>query len=125
MLAAAEAVQQHGALPVPLALRNAPTPLMKGLGYGAAYRYPHDYEGGVVAQQCLPDRLADAEFYAPTDRGDEAVIRARLCDRAAKASPATDAARQSMPSRGSSARPRRGVDGARAAVALRSGSAAT
>jgi len=78
MLAAAEAVQRHGALPVPLALRNAPTPLMKGLGYGAHYRYPHDYEGGVVAQQCLPDRLADATFYTPSDRGDEAAIRARM-----------------------------------------------
>jgi putative ATPase len=78
MLAAAEAVSQHGALPVPLALRNAPTPLMKGLGYGVAYRYPHDYGGGVVAQQCLPDALADATFYEPTDRGDEAAIRARL-----------------------------------------------
>jgi putative ATPase len=51
---------------------------MKGLGYGADYRYPHDYEGGVVAQQCLPDRLADASFYTPTDRGDEAAIRARM-----------------------------------------------
>ncbi len=78
MLAAAEAVHQHGALPVPLALRNAPTPLMKGLGYGAQYRYPHDYEGALVAQQCLPDRLADATFYEPTDRGDEAAVQARL-----------------------------------------------
>ncbi len=78
MTAAAEAVARHGALPVPLALRNAPTPLMKGLGYGSDYRYPHDYAGGVVAQQCLPDRLVDARFYEPTDRGDEAAIRARL-----------------------------------------------
>lgn len=78
MLAAGEAVQKHGALPVPLALRNAPTPLMKGLGYGADYRYPHDYEGGVVAQGCLPDALADATFYEPTDRGHEAAIRERL-----------------------------------------------
>lgn len=78
MLAAGEAVARYGALPVPLALRNAPTPLMKGLGYGSGYHYPHDYEGGVVAQQCLPDRLADARFYEPTDRGEEAEIRARL-----------------------------------------------
>jgi putative ATPase len=88
MLAAAEAVERHGALPVPLALRNAPTPLMKGLGYGAQYRYPHDYEGGVTAQQCLPDRLADTTFYAPTDRGHEAVIRERMAAaRAAKDEP--------------------------------------
>jgi putative ATPase len=78
MLAAGAAVKQHGALPVPLALRNAPTPLMKGLGYGAEYRYPHDYEGALVAQQCLPDQLADASFYAPTDHGAEADIQARL-----------------------------------------------
>jgi putative ATPase len=85
MLAAAAAVDRHGALPVPLALRNAPTPLMKGLGYGADYRYPHDYAGGVVPQQCLPDRLADATFYEPTERGEEAAIRARLAGvRAAK-----------------------------------------
>jgi len=78
MLAAAAAVERHGALPVPLALRNAPTPLMKDLGYGAGYRYPHDYDDAVVAQQCLPDRLAGATFYSPTARGGEAAIRARL-----------------------------------------------
>ncbi len=80
MLAAAEAVARHGALPVPLALRNAPTPLMKGLGYGADYRYPHDYEGGVVDQQCLPDRLADATFYEPSSRGAELGIRERMAE---------------------------------------------
>jgi putative ATPase len=80
MLAATAAVKRHGALPVPLALRNAPTPLMKGLGYGAEYRYPHDYAGAVVGQQCLPDALADARFYEPTERGAEAAIAARLRD---------------------------------------------
>jgi putative ATPase len=78
MLAAADAVKQHGALPVPLALRNAPTPLMKGLGYGADYRYPHDYADALVAQECLPDELAGARFYEPTERGAEAEIRDRL-----------------------------------------------
>ena len=58
MLAAAADVKQHGPLPVPLHLRNAPTPLMKGLGYGRGYKYAHDYEGHVVAQQHLPDALA-------------------------------------------------------------------
>jgi putative ATPase len=71
-------VKEHGALPVPLALRNAPTPLMKGLGYGADYRYPHDYDDALVAQQCLPDAIADARFYEPTERGDEAAIAARM-----------------------------------------------
>jgi putative ATPase len=78
MLAAGAAVKQHGALPVPLALRNAPTSLMKGLGNGADYRYPHDYEGALVAQQCLPDELADTRFYEPTERGNEAEIRDHL-----------------------------------------------
>ncbi|MEO6030170.1 MAG: replication-associated recombination protein A [Candidatus Binatia bacterium] len=78
MLAAGAAVKQHGALPVPLALRNAPTPLMKGLGYGADYRYPHDYDEALVTQQCLPDALADARFYEPTDRGSEAAIGERM-----------------------------------------------
>ena len=78
MLAATAAVRTHGALPVPLALRNAPTPLMQGLGYGTGYAYPHDHEGAVVAQQCLPDALAGRRFYEPSDRGAEAAIRERM-----------------------------------------------
>src|SRR5438552_10944512 len=95
MLGAAQAVAEHGALPVPLALRNAPTPLMKGLGYGNEYRYPHDYEGALVAQQCLPDALADATFYVPTDRGAEAAIAARQASaKDAKRSPAAKAGKR-------------------------------
>jgi putative ATPase len=78
MLAAGEAVRARGALPVPLALRNAPTPLMKGLGYGDGYRYPHDYENAVVAQDCLPDDLVGARFYQPSDRGAELAIGERM-----------------------------------------------
>jgi len=78
MLAAAEDVRAKGALPVPLHLRNAPTPLMKGLGYGAGYRYPHDYEAATVEQQYLPDELAGREYYEPTDRGREREIGERL-----------------------------------------------
>jgi len=77
---ATEAVKQHGALPVPKALRNAPTALMKGLGYGANYRYPHDHEGGIVEQDCLPTELEGSRFYEPTDRGTEADIGTRLRD---------------------------------------------
>jgi putative ATPase len=78
MQAAGAAAKERGALPVPKALRNAPTALMKDLGYGADYRYPHDYEGGVVAQECLPDALAGTRFYEPSDRGAEAAIGERV-----------------------------------------------
>jgi putative ATPase len=74
MLAAREDTAE-GALPVPLHLRNAPTPLMKGLGYGKDYQYPHDYEGALVAQEYLPDELRGRVYYHPSDRGYEARIR--------------------------------------------------
>jgi putative ATPase len=105
MLAASAAVKEHGALPVPKALRNAPTPLMKGLGYGAGYHYPHDYEGALVAQECLPDALAGARFYEPTERGAEAAIGARLrAAAAAKGRPATRRRKDPSPGEGSSER---------------------
>lgn len=64
--------------PVPIHLRNAPTGLMKGLGYGKGYRYAHDFEGGVIGQQNLPERLAGRRYYAPTDRGFERELAARI-----------------------------------------------
>ena len=78
MVAAAEDVKQYGPLPVPLHLRNAPTPLMKGLGYGRGYKYAHDYEGHVVEQQHLPDRLKERRYYEPSDIGEERAIKERL-----------------------------------------------
>ena len=63
------------ASPVPLHLRNAPTSLMKGLGYGAGYRYAHDEPEGVADMRCLPDHLANRRYYQPTDRGVEARIK--------------------------------------------------
>jgi putative ATPase len=72
-------IEQHGALPVPMKLRNAVTQLMKREGYGTAYKYAHDYEGGIVpGETYLPDELADKTLYEPTERGEEARIRARL-----------------------------------------------
>jgi putative ATPase len=72
-------VAEHGALPVPMKLRNAVTPLMREAGYGAGYKYAHDFDGGVVAGEVyLPDELGDALLYEPTDRGEEARIRERL-----------------------------------------------
>ncbi len=78
MLAASEDVRQAGPLPVPLHLRNAPTPLMKGLGYGAGYLYPHDYEDAVVEQDYLPERLRARRYYEPSDRGREREIGEHL-----------------------------------------------
>jgi len=66
------------AAPVPLHIRNAPTALMKELGYGAGYRFAHDYPAGHVAQAYLPDTLADAVFYEPGAFGYEKRIAERL-----------------------------------------------
>jgi putative ATPase len=72
-------VEAHGALPVPKKLRNAVTSLMKNEGYGAGYKYAHDYEDGVVpGETYLPDALVGEVLYEPTERGEEARVRARL-----------------------------------------------
>ena len=77
--AARAAVNESGTLEVPMHLRNAPTRLMKELGYGKGYQYDHDAEGGVALdQRCLPDALAGTEFYAPTTRGLEGKIKDKL-----------------------------------------------
>ncbi len=77
--AAAKAdVEQTRNDPVPMHLRNAPTGLMKDLGYGKGYVYAHDFEGGFVEQQNLPDALVDRQYYQPTDRGFELEIQKRL-----------------------------------------------
>ena len=71
-------VEQTAADSVPLHLRNAPTALMKGLGYGRGYEYAHDVEGKVADMQCLPDNLRDRVYYKPTNEGIEKRIRERL-----------------------------------------------
>ncbi len=77
--AARACVADSGTLEVPLHLRNAPTRLMRSLGYGKGYQYDHDVAGGVALdQQCLPDALAGREFYQPTERGLEGQIATRL-----------------------------------------------
>jgi putative ATPase len=78
---ALEAAQAHGSLPVPLHLRNAPTALLKGLGYGRGYEYPHDTPGGFVATRNLPEELGAARFYEPGDEGAERAIAERLRSR--------------------------------------------
>ena len=73
-------VAQRPTLAVPLHLRNAPTRLMKDLGYGQGYRYAHDEPGHVADMECLPDQLTGVRFYRPTEEGWEAKIRTRLAD---------------------------------------------
>jgi len=73
-----EAVNRHGSLPVPLHIRNAPTGLMKQLGYGKGYRYAHDYPDAYTPQDHLPDELQGRVFYHPTDRGYERTVAERL-----------------------------------------------
>ncbi len=70
-------VQERGALPVPLKLRNAPTVLMKGLGYGGGYRYPHNFEGHYVAEEYLPDALRGEEIVKLSESGLEKALGAR------------------------------------------------
>lgn len=76
--AALDAVEKTGNLPVPLHLRNAPTKLMKDLGYHEGYKYAHDYSGNYVAQQYLPNDLAGARFWHPCDNPQEARMWERL-----------------------------------------------
>lgn len=75
---ALEEVRRSGNQPVPLHLRNAPTSLMKDLGYGKNYKYAHDYEGHFVNQQFLPDALTEARFWHPQDNPSEAKLRERM-----------------------------------------------
>jgi len=71
-------VERTAAESVPLHLRNAPTSLMKGLGYGSGYQYAHDLESKVANMQCLPDNLRDRTYYYPTNEGIEKRIRERM-----------------------------------------------
>ncbi len=71
-------VEQTSADPVPLHLRNAPTALMKGLGYGRGYQYAHDLEKKVADMECLPDNLQGRVYYQPTNQGIEKRIGERL-----------------------------------------------
>jgi putative ATPase len=71
-------VEQTAAEPVPLHLRNAPTSLMKNLGYGAGYQYAHSLDDKVADMQCLPDNLKDRVYYVPTSEGVEKRIQERM-----------------------------------------------
>jgi putative ATPase len=71
-------IKKTGSLPVPFHIRNAPTKLMKDLGYGKDYKYAHNYENAIVPQEYLPDELKGQFFYFPTSRGFEKTVKDRL-----------------------------------------------
>jgi putative ATPase len=71
-------IETTRAEPVPLHLRNAPTRLMKELGYGERYQYAHDIEGKVADMDCLPEGLRDRRYYHPTSEGREKLLRQRM-----------------------------------------------
>ncbi|MGD1967515.1 MAG: replication-associated recombination protein A [Desulfobacterales bacterium] len=71
-------IRKTGSLPVPLHIRNAPTRLMKDLGYGKDYKYAHNYENAIAPQEYLPDRIKGQRFYFPSNRGFEKKIKDRL-----------------------------------------------
>ena len=71
-------IERTGSLPAPLHLRNAPTRLMRDIGYGKGYQYAHDDRDGLVLQEHLPPELAGATYYEPTNRGYESIVRDRL-----------------------------------------------
>jgi len=74
-------IREDGSRPVPMRLRNAPTKLMKNLGYGSGYRYAHDEEGAYAAGETyLPDDMTPQSFYVPTDRGLESRIAEKLAE---------------------------------------------
>ena len=73
-----EDVTKTQSLPVPFHIRNAPTKLMKGLGYGRGYRYAHDYPEALVPQEYLPEALKGRNYYRPTERGYEKTVGERL-----------------------------------------------
>jgi putative ATPase len=71
-------IRESGYQPVPMHIRNAPTDLMKDLGYGKDYKYDHEYEMHYSGQECLPEKLIGKEFYKPSDFGFEKEIKKRL-----------------------------------------------
>lgn len=77
---AAADVNATGAQPVPLHLRNAPTRMMKDMGYGKDYQYAHDLPAKVAAMACMPDGLQDRRYYHPTTEGREKLLKQRMAD---------------------------------------------
>jgi putative ATPase len=78
-------IGETGHLAVPMHIRNAPTALMKKLGYSKGYRYPHNYPGAWVAERYLPEGVQRKSFYKPTDRGFERDLKRRIAARRKRA----------------------------------------
>ena len=78
---ALEMVRKNGDLPVPLHVRNAPTNLMKNMGYGKNYKYAHDFEGNFTDQEFLPDEIKGTTFYDPGNTPREEELRKYLRSR--------------------------------------------
>jgi len=96
-------VERTAAEPVPLHLRNAPTSLMRNIGYGQGYKYAHELESKVADMQCLPDNLRERQYYFPTNEGVERRIRERLAEiQRLKTGAAPDKAEEPTRSRNSS-----------------------
>lgn len=83
-MAVKKEIRKSGPLAVPLHIRNAPTKLMKELGYSRGYLYPHNYPDAVVDQEYMPEEIKKSTFYRPTDRGMEKEIRRRMRERSSK-----------------------------------------
>ena len=73
-----QTINKTGTLPVPFHIRNAPTRLMKDVGYGEGYRYAHNFSDAYVPQEYLPEKLKGQTYYRPTERGYEKIVRERL-----------------------------------------------
>ena len=73
-----ETIKQNGSLETPLHIRNAPTQLMKSMGYGKHYQYAHDFEDAIESQEYLPEKIRGRTFYHPVERGYEKTIKNRL-----------------------------------------------
>ncbi|MCL2259629.1 MAG: replication-associated recombination protein A [Cystobacterineae bacterium] len=74
---AKDSIQRYGPLPVPLHLRNAPTQLMKSMGYAAGYQYPHNFSGHYVVENYLPEGLRAERFFFPSGNGEELAVQTR------------------------------------------------
>lgn len=75
---AGQDIKRYGSLPVPFIIRNAPTKMMKDIGYGEGYQYAHDFKNAIVEQQHLPEQLKKNKYYFPSEKGFEKKIKEKM-----------------------------------------------